>query len=44
MDKADGAEEVVSERVWDAPTRLLKWVLAGCFAASWTYGFYMSFS
>ena len=44
MSEAQDGGEVVSERIWDAPTRLLKWVLAGCFAASWTYGWTMSFA
>ncbi|MEL6979703.1 MAG: cytochrome b/b6 domain-containing protein [Pseudomonadota bacterium] len=35
--------EPVLERIWDAPTRLLKWSIAGFVAATWAYGFSMSF-
>ena len=41
---SEGKQDVVVERVWDLPTRALKWALAGSFALSWIYGWTMSFT
>lgn len=42
--EGEEVDEVVVERVWDAPTRLLKWALAAVVATAWIYGWTMSFS
>ena len=41
---ASGDAPVEIQKIWDVPTRLLKWSMAGVFAATWWYGWTLSFT